>query len=204
MGIAGRSLAGRSSFSVVRSSHDSNNKERRTENANFLVGGAYYASKETVMLRRRIVLVIAFLAASTIYAATGAPVHRTINVAPGGTLTIEADVGNIQVTAGNGNSVTVDVTQSSRANRYMDITVDQQGNDVNVRGKLESRWLNWSDADAKFVVSVPSRYNVQLSTAGGDIRVSDLHGQAHVKTSGGSIKLGHIDGPVSANTSGGA
>ncbi len=155
------------------------------------------------MLRSRIAFAIAFLASSTIYAATGAPVHRTINVAPGGTLTIEADVGDIQVTAGSGNSVTVDVTQNSRANRFMDITVDQQGNDVLVRGKLESRWLNWSDADAKFVVSVPSRYNVQLSTAGGDIRVSDLQGQAHVKTSGGSIKLGHIDGPVNANTSGG-
>src|SRR5438445_10078188 len=157
------------------------------------------------MLRSRIAFVIAFAAASTLYAAAGDPVHRTFNVAPGGTLTIDADVGDIQVTSGGGNSVTVDVTQHSRSNRYMDVAVEQQQNDVTVRGKLEreSRFFNWSDVDAKFVVTVPTRYNVRLATAGGDIRVGDLNGQAHMKTSGGGIKLGHIDGSVEAKTSGG-
>jgi hypothetical protein len=161
--------------------------------------------KEITMLRSRIALVIAYVATTGLYAATGEPFHRTFNVASGGTLTIDADVGDIQVASGGGNSVTVDVTQRSRANRYMDITAEQQQNDVVVRGKLEreSRWLNWSDADAKFVVTVPTRYNVQLSTAGGDIRIGDLDGQAHAKTSGGSIKLGHIGGAVDARTSGG-
>ena len=157
------------------------------------------------MLRSsRIALLIA-LAATSVYAATGAPVHRTFNVAPGGTLTLDADVGDIEVTSGSGNTVTVDVTQSARSNRYMDITAEQQQNDVVVRGKFEdsSRWFRWSNVDAKFIVSVPSRYNVQLGTSGGDIRVADLQGQARVKTSGGGIKLGNIDGPVTAHTSGG-
>ncbi len=157
------------------------------------------------MLRSsRIALLIAF-AATSVYAATGEPFHRTFNVAPGGTLTIDADVGDIHVTSGSGNTVTVDVTQSPRSNRYMDVTAEQQQNDITVRGKFEggSRWFNWSNVDAKFVVNVPARYNVQLSTSGGDIRVADLQGQARVKTSGGGIKLGNIDGPVTANTSGG-
>ena len=157
------------------------------------------------MLRSsRLALLIA-LTATSMYAASGAPVHRTFTVAPGGTLTVDADVGDIRVLSGSGDTVTVDVTQSPRSNRYMDVTAEQQQNDVIVRGKFEmsSRWFNWSNVDAKFIVTVPSRYNVTLSTSGGDIRVADLHGQARVKTSGGGIKLGNIEGAVNAHTSGG-
>jgi DUF4097 and DUF4098 domain-containing protein YvlB len=153
-------------------------------------------------LNSRIAILIAF-AATSVVAATGQPFHKTFSVNPGGTLTIDADVGDLEITAGSGNSVTVDVTQSARSTRFMDISADQMQNDVIVRGKFEgSRWGNWN-SDAKFVVSVPARYNVDLSTSGGEIRVSDLQGQAKVKTSGGGIRLGKIQGPVNAQTSGG-
>ena len=157
------------------------------------------------MLRSRIALALALVAASAAYAADETPIHRTFNVAPGGTLTLDTDVGDIRVTSG-GSGVTVDVTQHVRAsNRTLGVTFDQQGNDVTVRARFEgaSRWFNWSDVDAKFVVTVPSQYNVQLNTSGGDIRVGNLQGQARIKTSGGSIALGKISGPVTANTSGG-
>ena len=157
------------------------------------------------MLRSRIVLVLAFVATTAAYAATDSPIHRTFNVAPGGTLTLDADVGDIQVKSG-GSGVTVDVTQRARVSgRVLNVTFDQQQNDVIVRAKFEggSRWFNWSDDDAQFVVTVPSQYNVQLTTAGGDIKVGNLSGQARCKTSGGSITLGQIDGQVAANTSGG-
>jgi len=153
-------------------------------------------------LSTRIAFLTAFVATS-LFAASSAPFHKTFSVNSGGTLTIDADVGDLEVTAGSGNTVTVDVTQGSRSNRFMDITADQTQNDVTVRGKFEGmRWGNWS-SDAKFVVSVPSHYNVDLATSGGEIRVSDLQGQAKVKTSGGGIKLGKIQGTIYAHTSGG-
>jgi DUF4097 and DUF4098 domain-containing protein YvlB len=153
----------------------------------------------------RFALVATFLVTSAAYAATEAPIHRTFNVAPGGTLTIDADVGDIKVEPG-GNGVTVDITQRTHvSNRRLEVTFDQQQNDVTVRAKLEpsNRWFNWSDDAAKFVVSVPSRYNVKLKTSGGDITVGNLQGDTRVKTSGGSIDLGRLDGPVNADTSGG-
>ena len=156
------------------------------------------------MAGSRIALVALVLIASAAYAVE-TPTHRTFNVAPGGTLTIDTDVGNIRVDTG-GSGVTVDVTQRTRvSNRRLELTFDQQQNDVTVRGKLEptSRWFNWSDDEANFVVTVPSRYNVQLKTSGGDIRVGNLQGQASVRTAGGGIELGRIDGPVVAHTSGG-
>lgn len=156
------------------------------------------------MLRTRIAFLIAF-AATSLLAASGEPLHRSFSVSPGGTLTVDADVGDIQVRSGSGNAVTVDVTQSSRSSRFMDVTADQQGNDVIVRGKFEgSRMWNWNfNGDAKFTITVPASYNVDLSTSGGDIKVNDLGGQAHAKTSGGGIALGNISGAVVAKTSGG-
>ena len=156
------------------------------------------------MPRSRIALVALFLIATAAYAVE-TPTHRTFNVASGGTLTIDTDVGNIRVDTG-GSGVTIDVTQRTRvSNRRLELTFDQQQNDVTVRGKLEptSRWFNWSDDEANFVVTVPARYNVNLKTSGGDIRVGNLQGQANVRTSGGGIQLGNVGGQVVAYTSGG-
>jgi DUF4097 and DUF4098 domain-containing protein YvlB len=155
------------------------------------------------MLRSRVALAI-FLITSAAYAAE-TPIHRSFNVAPGGTLTLDTDVGDIRVDPG-ASGVTVDVTQRTHVSkRHLEVTFDQQQNDVTVRAKLQptSRWFNWSDDDAKFVVTVPSRYNVRLKTSGGDIKVGNLQGETRVKTSGGGITLGRIDGQVNADTSGG-
>jgi putative adhesin len=169
---------------------------------------------EGFVLLRRIAIFVALFTVSAAYAAIESPVHRTFNVGPGGTLTLDADLGDIQL-AGGGNGVTIDVirrartSSQSRANeifRDLDLTFDQAGNDVHVRARYEhpARWFNWSnDLDLRFVITVPSRYNVQLGTSGGDIRVGDLQGDVRVKTSGGSIDLGHITGPVDGRTSGG-
>ncbi len=157
------------------------------------------------MRRSRITLILALLFIPAALAAADAPLHRTFNVAPGGTLTIDADVGNIQVSPGAG-GVTVDVFQRGRSESNFEVTLDQQANDVIVRARdhRASRWFNWrNDLEVKFAVTVPSRYNLQLNTSGGDIGVGDLQGDVHCKTSGGTIRAGHITGPVEARTSGG-
>ena len=52
------------------------------------------------MLRSRIAFLLALAITGAAYAATDTAIHRTFNVAPGGTLTLDADVGDIQVTSG--------------------------------------------------------------------------------------------------------
>ena len=142
------------------------------------------------------------------WAAIESPIHKTFNVAPGGTLTLEADVGDVRVSSG-GTGVTIDVKRRARSEEAMRdfvVTFDQQGNDVAVRAKYDrpSRWFNWSnDVDATFVITVPSQYNLNLSTSGGGIKIGDLQGQVRARTSGGDFDLGNIKGPVDARTSGG-
>lgn len=156
------------------------------------------------MLRSRIALISTLLTMSAALAAAAeTPVHKTFNVAAGGTLTIDADVGEIRVSPGSG-GVTVDVYRHGASERDLNITFDQQQNDVTVRARAEhSRWFNWNEGEVEFVVTVPSNYNLDLRTSGGDIKIGDLQGSVHSRTSGGKIETGSITGPVDARTSGG-
>src|SRR5207244_2088174 len=170
------------------------------------------------MHRTRTALVacaVVLLAVSSAQASIDSTVHKTFNVSEGGTLIIDTDLGDIRVDPGAG-GVSIDVirraktTSQSKANdlfKQFDLAFGQEGNNVRVTGKYDHafRWFDifGNDLDVKFVVTVPSRYNVQLGTSGGDIHVGDLNGEVHAKTSGGDLDLGHIGGVVEARTSGG-
>lgn len=159
------------------------------------------------MHRIRTIAVATALALLSISAAQAAEdsIHKTFNVAPGGTLTVDADVGDITVRTGASNAVTVDVVRKGRASdiKDYDITFGQEGNDVRVKGKYEHTFRFFDYLSAHFTITVPAAYNLRLATSGGDIRVADVKGQVTAKTSGGDLELGHIEGDLEARTSGG-
>ena len=158
---------------------------------------------------------LVLLAVSAAQAAIDSNIRKTFNVAEGGTLIIDTGLGDIRVNPGAG-GVSIEVlrhaktTSQSRANdlfNQFDLSFAQEGNNVRVTGKYDNafRWFNLfgNDLDVKFVVTVPSRYNLQLNTSGGDIHVGDLNGEVRAKTSGGDLDLARIAGVVEAHTSGG-
>ena len=170
------------------------------------------------MHRIRIAVVacaLGLLAVSAAQAAIDSNIRKNFNVAEGGTLIIDTDIGDIRVDPGTG-GVAIEVVRhaktssQSRAQELfneLDLRFAQEGNNVRVTGKYDHsfRWFNLfgNDLDVKFIVTVPSRYNLQLGTAGGDVHVGDLNGEVRAKTSGGDLDLGHIAGVVDAHTSGG-
>jgi DUF4097 and DUF4098 domain-containing protein YvlB len=162
------------------------------------------------MYRTRIALVAALLGLLTLSAkaAIDSPVQRSFGVRDGGTLYLDTDVGNVHVSAGGG-GVGVLVKRHARNQKQLDdmhLDFSQQGNDVHVTARYDSDWHFFSfgnDFDVTFEVTVPSRYNLEVKTSGGNVTVGDLHGFVHARTSGGNVRLAHIDGPVEAHTSGG-
>jgi DUF4097 and DUF4098 domain-containing protein YvlB len=146
-------------------------------------------------------------------------IERTLQVQPGGTLTVEASFGSIEVLTGSGNNVAVRVERevrdrySSDESRILNehqVNISQSGNDVRVETEVsESARDRWRDdyrgtpLSVEIVVTVPSTYNVDLDTAGGHIEVADLSGEVRANTSGGHMTFGNIDGSINADTSGG-
>ena len=142
-------------------------------------------------------------------------VEKTFTVQPGGTLKVQTAGGNISVEPGAGETVKVVAKEKIRADsdaeadellKDLDLTIEQQGNDVTAIAKYQRKlgsWFGSMPVQVDFIVTVPSRYNTDLKTSGGNITVGDLAGQMLAKTSGGNVKLGNIDGTVDAGTSGG-
>ncbi len=144
-------------------------------------------------------------------------VEKTFSVQPGGTFKAETQGGDIRVEPGTGDIVKVVAKQKIRANTDADaddllkdltLTIEQQGNDVVAIAKYPDKPFgfhigSWPPVQVDFIVTVPSRFNTDLHTSGGDITVGNLAGTMFARTSGGDVKVGQIDGTVDVNTSGG-
>jgi Toastrack DUF4097 len=148
-------------------------------------------------------------------AAIQGDIQRTFSVRPGGRLVMDVDLGSIEVSTTFESQVIanvyrrVDRAGDSRAEDYLrqhEVDFDQQGNNVIIRSKYPHedfrRWRR-SSLNVRYVVSIPTEFNVDLKTSGGGIRVDDLRGEVRVKTSGGGLQFGKIEGPIIGNTSGG-
>jgi DUF4097 and DUF4098 domain-containing protein YvlB len=144
-------------------------------------------------------------------------INKTFNAAPGGQLVLTADRGSIEVKTADVESVAIEVTRkaggstSAAEERLKKHVVDfsQEGNQVTVTAKYDggrtSGWFgNWRDLQVHFDVTVPRKFNVDLKTAGGSIKVAALTGKVQAHTSGGSLTFGEITGPLTGRTSGGS
>ena len=123
-------------------------------------------------------------------------------------MNLDTDRGNIEVKGTTKNTVEIKVFHKIR---NLDVEFDQRGNDIYVTGHFEGGILEriWyhlfhHGMRTRFVVTVPSRCNMDLRTSGGNISVDELEGDIRSKTSGGSLHFDRIKGAVSGSTSGGS
>jgi DUF4097 and DUF4098 domain-containing protein YvlB len=126
---------------------------------------------------------------------------KSFAVAKGGTLEVTVDGGDIRINVWDKNEVLVKAEGLDESDlKRLEMT--QSGNDVRV--ELRSRWGSHSN-HSRFDITVPSQYNANLHTSGGDIDVrGSLNGTVKGSTSGGDVTLGNVTGGrVDLSTSGG-
>lgn len=168
-------------------------------------------------MRRQPILTLALATilslASNAHAA-GDTIRKGFNVAEGGTLRLKAGVGNITIVTG-GTGVAVEVIRKAEGRRGEErlrehkIELTQSGDDVIIDGDFDddNRWSGWfnfsDDYDVQWNIRVPSRYNVDVRTSGGNVNLGDIGGTSQARTSGGNIKAGKLSGKADLKTSGG-
>ncbi|MDE0483775.1 MAG: DUF4097 family beta strand repeat-containing protein [Candidatus Poribacteria bacterium] len=142
-------------------------------------------------------------------------IARTFDVNSGGLLTIDSEIGNIDVQTVARDKVNVIVTKESRKRLdvYQEVlddfkvTFDQKGSDLSIKGEFERGRDHWrrqlSDLKFSFKVTVPRQYDVDLDTPSGNISVDGVTGKSNAKTSAGNINVNNIVGPVEVYTSAG-
>ena len=137
--------------------------------------------------------------------------ERRLALEPGGTFTLDSDVGDVSVTGDSTSGVIVTVvSQRDDFDDLFDLQFEESAGRASVVVKRRGSWLRgfwtgeWFHDNTHFVIRVPARTTVDLNTSGGAIEVARLTGRLGMHTSGGSLRIEEIEGPVDGRTSGGS
>ena len=164
-------------------------------------------------------IVAAFLAFTVVAARADLEdtITRAFKADPGGQLVVDLDRGSIEIKTADASSVNVEITRKaggsqSKAEQTLkdhEVTITQTGGKVEVKaeykGEKNRSWFSRSpELQVQCRITVPRKFDVDLKTAGGSIKVGELIGKVQAHTSGGNMAFEKIEGPVSAHTSGGS
>src|ERR1700722_4774625 len=145
-------------------------------------------------------------------------ITKSFPVEPGGSVSVTADQGDIELVTGKQNAVEVRVERKvtgvseSRAAKILKkhkVTASLEGSTVYVETKIgkdvdeDTLKKKTQELAVHIRVTVPKRFDARLETAGGNISATGLEGAVEAKTSGGDLAFTHIHGAVNGNTAGG-
>ena len=122
---------------------------------------------------------------------------KSFTVNKGDILEVSIRMGNITIDTWNKSEVNV-VVKNIIDSEFSMLTIEQSGNKVDVIFKGE-------DSDRiEFEISIPSKFDLELSTGGGNITLkNDLDGKIDASTAGGNISMKNIKGEADISTAGG-
>ncbi len=136
-----------------------------------------------------------------------ANIQQTFDVKPDGKLVIENINADIEIYTWEKNQVEIkefakfDVYTEEEANeriKHWKKQYSQTGNTIKISGSG-----HFDCENCKFVIKVPTRFNIDTKTRGGDVLINGLAGNVNASTSGGDMEMYEISGTVTARTSGG-
>jgi DUF4097 and DUF4098 domain-containing protein YvlB len=130
--------------------------------------------------------------------------EKTFSILPGKNLLVDISSGDVKVTYWDKEEVYVKILGDEDAMEKMDFTLEGNDEEVKVTGKKKSSISSWfSSIDLKVEIKVPSQFNLDVNTAGGDIKCGGITGKAELNTSGGDVWADKFSGNLIASTSGG-
>jgi hypothetical protein len=135
--------------------------------------------------------------------------ERTLKLEPGGTFTLESDIGEVVLTGESASGARVLITSDKDLDRDFDVTFDETSRGATVkiksRGSIRRLLGGWFENDhTRITIQAPAKTDARLSTSGGSVRVSRLTGVVDIRSSGGSLDVDAVEGNVNGGTSGGS
>lgn len=126
-------------------------------------------------------------------------IEREIEVKPGGTLTIDLKTGGeISVIGWDKDIVKI----SAEVDEKVDFDIDTFGSDVEVITRATS-WGFGNGKKCEVTAMVPTKYNIDINTMGGEVSIKNVEGNIDGKTMGGELTFSGLKGDISFTTMGG-
>jgi DUF4097 and DUF4098 domain-containing protein YvlB len=136
------------------------------------------------------------------------PIQESFSVSNGGKLTIDADSARLEVRGSDTDQLQITISRRNDDAEDIedDYTVEFSQEDNSVRLDVERRNKFWFSSGRSLVitVSLPTEFDVDLQTSGGNVDIQNLTGVITSRTSGGSLRFENVDGPIHGRTSGGS
>jgi hypothetical protein len=129
--------------------------------------------------------------------------EQTIETNFGKNLKVNVPSGKINIKTWNKEEVYVKITGNDEAKDKYDFKINSNSGNVEV---LAAQKYNDNGSNISLIVdvSIPDKFNTNVSTAGGDIKTENsLTGDIKFNTAGGDIVISSISGKCSLNTAGG-
>ncbi len=124
---------------------------------------------------------------------------KSFNVGEGGKLTVDISAGAIRISTWSKNQVEIRV--SGLDEEDLD-KIEMTSDNKNVSVLYDESW--GGDGDAEFEITVPNKYNLDLKTSAGDIKLmNDLDGYVKAATNGGDVSFKNVSGELDAESNGG-
>lgn len=130
--------------------------------------------------------------------------EKTFSISPGKKLLVDLSSGDVTVTYWDKSEVYIKIFGNEKAFDKMNFTLNGDEESVEVIGEKKSSTSSWfSNINVEVEIKVPSNFNLDINTAGGDIRCGGINGRAQLNTSGGDVWADKFSGDLYTSTSGG-
>jgi len=162
------------------------------------------------MLRRSVVLLALLLLLAPPSHAGGRESRSTMHrvdlaekVKPGQRLDIDLETGgSIEIEVWNRNEIQVVSDYAERACPEARIRFSPTSTGALLESDFESE-SGVHNCSLSFTIKVPRRFDVHVVSAGGELRVADVHGRVDGRTGGGNLELVGVRGTVRLKIGGG-
>jgi DUF4097 and DUF4098 domain-containing protein YvlB len=130
--------------------------------------------------------------------------EKSFTISPGKNLLIDLGSGDVTVTYWDKEEVNIKIFCNENAKEKMSFSMEKTDEMIKVTGKRKSSFSSWfSNVNVEVEIKVPAKFNLDISTADGDIKCGGITGKAELNTSGGDIWADKFSGVMNASTSGG-
>jgi hypothetical protein len=103
--------------------------------------------------------------------------------------------GSVKITGGTDNVVRIRVTDAGRACGDCGVTLEQGGGGLQVRSTRVA-----SAGSLQFEIEVPEHFDLQLTSAGGEVSIEGVDGEIKGQTETGALELRRLSGIVDLQT----
>jgi hypothetical protein len=169
-----------------------------------------------------LILALALCAVSLANAASGTrdEIEESFHVRPNGVLKIDADLGNVEITTSDSDTVRIEFTrefkvataeEANELRQRVQIEMGQHDHTgtadnlvtLNVRYTGSRHGNERNKVRLDFRIAMPRKFNLEMRTVG-SAKVADIDGWAKARVDGGSLQMGKVKERVSARTNGGS